>query len=96
MSFSLITPRKGHRIQTNVTVGGTAVKLADANKNRKSITLQNKGGGTCYLGGPDVTTSGPTQGYALFTGATLVDNASDEEWWAISGGSYVVGVTDVI
>jgi hypothetical protein len=92
---TLVVPAKGHRIHVNITVSSPATRLVAANGNRKSVTFQNKDAGTVYLGGPAVDVSGPNQGYALFTGATFTDNASSEEWWGISSGSNLVGVTDV-
>jgi hypothetical protein len=82
-----IVPRKGARNLTNVVVSGSAVRLALANPNRKSITFQNQGSATVFLGGPTVTASGGASGYALFAGTTFCDNATDGEWWAISGGT---------
>ncbi len=93
--FSLVTPRKGIPTRTNTTVSAL-IQLAEANQNRKSILFQNQGAVTVFLGGPAVAISGANRGYALFAGATFVDNATDTEWWAIpASGSPIVHVEEV-
>ena len=61
------------------------------------MTIQNQGGGTVFLGIDDtVTDSGATRGYALFTGQTFTDDATNGAWWAIStSGSNIVNLMEV-
>jgi hypothetical protein len=92
----LVAPRKGHRTHTSISVSGAAVLLAAANPNRKSISFQNQGSGTVYLGPASVTTSGATTGYALAAGLTFTDNASAEEWWGIASAASPVNIIDVV
>lgn len=94
--MELVAPRKGARSESNVTVGTAAVLLVSYNVNRKSVMFQNNGTAVVYLGPANVTASGATAGYALAAGVTFTDNASDREWWAISGtAGQTVHVIDV-
>jgi len=93
----LVTSRKGPRTETNYTVGTSALLIAAANRNRKSITIQNQGGETVFLGNAGVTNSGSDIGFALFTGTSFTDNASDDPWYAVSASTnnvlHVIEVT---
>lgn len=96
--MDIVTPRKGKRTGTNISVGSSsAVQIAQNNNSRKSLIIQNQGSQTVYIGDSTVTNSGATRGYALFSGNTFTDNASDEEWWAVGASStnnlYVLEVT---
>ena len=95
MPVDVVSPLKGLRVETNVTVGGSPTLLAKQNGNRKSITFQNQGGSTVFIGYANVAASGANTGYALFTGTTFTDNASDGEWWGITSGSMLVHVIEV-
>lgn len=81
---------KGNRTHTNVTVTTTAALLVAANGNRKSVTIQNQGSVTVYLGKEDVTTTGATRGFALLADHTFTDNASNGLWWAVAASSTAV------
>lgn len=93
--FNIIVSRKGTQTPSNYTITTAAAMVAAKNGNRKSITFQNQGSGTIYLGTDVVTSSGPNRGYALFAGATFTDNATDGEWWAVGTGSDVLHVIEV-
>lgn len=94
--FALVVPRKGVRINSNVSVGTSATQLAFQNKNRKTISLQNNGAVTVFIGDSTVANTGAARGYSLFAGATFTDNASDGEWWAIgASGTSIVNVLEV-
>lgn len=93
--FDIVQMRKGKRAASNVTVGGSPILLCADNNSRKSVIFQNQGSGTVFLGHDDVATSGSTRGYALFTGASFTDDASDEAWYAIGTGSDIVHVEEV-
>ncbi len=83
--FSLIVPRKGKPLHTNVSAGASqAVQLVAANRERKTAVFQNTGAETVYIGASTVSNVGANRGYALFAGVTFVDNATDTDWWAIS------------
>lgn len=88
--FSIVTPRKGARRASVVTAGSGPALLAAADRNRKSLTMQNQGSVTVYLGGPAVASSGADRGYALFAGATLTDNASDDAWYALAASDTAI------
>lgn len=86
--FTVVTPRKGVRTHSNYSVDSSfIVKLAAVNTNRKTITFQNQGSVTVFIGDATVANTGGTTGYALFSGQTFTDNASDGEWWAIAASS---------
>lgn len=92
----LTVPVKGTPVRTNVSVGTEAIRLSAVGGNRKSILFQNQGSGTVHLGGPDVAVNGDTRGYALFAGASFVDNSTTGEWWGVSeGGTNIVHVIAV-
>lgn len=88
--ISQVSPTKGKRTHTNVTATTAAGVLVAANGNRKTVTFQNKGAVTVFLGKSDVATSGSAGGYALFAGASFTDNASTEAWYAIAASSTTV------
>ena len=50
MSRTQVTTAKGHRTHSAVTPGTTPTLLAAANPNRKSLTLQNQGNVTVFIG----------------------------------------------
>ncbi len=88
MPFDAIIVKKGPRTHTNVVVGsGSATQLTTPSSNRKSVTFQNLGSVTVYLGKSDVAASSTTQGYALFAGASLCDTDSNDEWYGITASS---------
>ena len=97
--FSLVTPRKGMPTTTNYNVGAsTPVQIAKANTNRKSITIQNQGAVTVFIGfnNPNVSSSGANTGYALFTGTTVTDTITDQAIYALAASSTaVLNVTEV-
>lgn len=94
--LNLITPRKGTRVHSIVTTTTTPQRIAVARSQRRTITLQNQGSATVYIGDQTVTASGSTRGYALFAGASFTDNASDGEWWAVASTStQAVHIIDV-
>jgi hypothetical protein len=94
--FSLVVPRKGNRAHTNVTAGSVIAQLASYNKNRKSITFQNQGAATVFIGDATVTATGSTTGYSLFAGTTFTDNASDGAWYVImASGNANINVIEV-
>jgi hypothetical protein len=94
MAIALVSPKLGTRRQAVVTVTTTAVQLAAANPNRKSVIFQNQGSTTAFIGPATVTASGATQGFALAGGASFTDNASGEPWYAIaaSGSAPVLAI----
>lgn len=80
-----VTIRVGTRTQ-RLTITTTAVLLpVAALQNRQFIKIQNVGGATVYLGGPDVTTS---NGWNVLPFATETFSIEDiGEMYAISAGS---------
>lgn len=87
MGIGLVSALKGKRYHSNVTATGSAVLVSAANENRKSITIQNQGSDTVFIGPSTVATGGSRRGFALFTGTSFTDNGSADEWWAISSGT---------
>jgi hypothetical protein len=86
--YDVVELRKGLRTQTAPSVtSGAATQIAAKNPSRKSITIQNQGSVTIFLGASNVSATGATTGYALFAGLTLTDTASTDEWWAISAST---------
>lgn len=86
--IGLVSPLKGVPVHSNVSVDDSAaVKIVSANRNRKSLVIQNTGGQTVYIGDSSVTNSDEGRGYAVFAGTTFVDNATDTEWWAVAASS---------
>lgn len=58
--------------------------------------FQNQGADTVFLGGSNVTTSGAQRGYALFSGTTFTDDATDKPWFAIAAtGTVIVHIEEV-
>lgn len=72
---------EGDKISRTVTVAATATKIAVTNGNRKSMVITNTSAVTIYLGGDATVTT--ANGTPLVAGASLSDNASVGEWWAI-------------
>jgi hypothetical protein len=78
-----------------VSVGTTATKLGDAERDRDGFTImvQNpSGGASLYVGGPGVTTA--SYGYEVVAGAEVgVELLKDEELYAVvASGSQTVNV----
>ena len=99
MFHQLVTPRKGKPTVTNTNVGSSVVvQIAAVNPSRKSITIQNQGAVTVFIGfgNPNVATSGANTGYALFTGTTVTDDATDQAIYALAASSTaLLNVTEV-
>ncbi len=97
MSVVLTRNLKGIGVPSNVTVGTSPVMLVQANVNRNSLTIQNQGSTTVFLGVDDtVSDSGATRGYALFAGQTFTDDATAGSWWAMcTSGSNIVNLLEV-
>lgn len=96
MGVAVVAPLKGIPTFTNYTVGTAIVQLTKVNTQRKSLVIQNNGGGTVYLGSSTVAASGANSGYQLAAGATFTDNSTNTDWWSISAtGSNVLLVMEV-
>lgn len=98
--ISEVSPLKGIPTNSQYSVGSsTPILVAPANTSRKSITYQNQGAVTIFLGfnNPNVTGSGSNLGYALFAGTTFTDNATNTSTYALAASSsaalYVMDVT---
>lgn len=93
----LVAPKKGPRTQTNVSVTTSATLLNTGKPSRKSVTFQNTGSETVYVGPSTVTNSGANRGFALFAGTSFTDTASDGDWYAISTSTTnIVHVIEVV
>lgn len=94
--MNVVTPRKGTRAHSIFTATATPQRMVEGRPQRRTITFQNQGSATVYIGDQTVTASGSTRGYALFAGASFTDNASDGEWWVVASTStQAVHIIDV-
>ena len=87
---SLVVPRKGARAHTSLAIPTAVTLLVQANPNRKSITFQNQGSDTVFLGASTVTSGGATRGYALFAGASFTDNASGQRTRSVDQAGFTI------
>jgi len=78
----------GTRTQTAVTVATTATLLQAENSARCKLVIANNSTAPIYVGGASVTTA---TGIPIAAGASLVDDASEDAWYAI----VAVGTADV-
>lgn len=72
------------------SVSTEAVKIADVNWDRTSITIHNAGSGTIYLGVSDVTTA---TGFPVANGTSLTLYVMGEVW-AVASGTVAVRILE--
>lgn len=77
-----------------VAINTGAVRLVQVNALREMSIIANSGTVAIYLGRDNTVTT--ANGLPLAAGASLTDDVSDDEWWAIAGGAGEARIIEVV
>ncbi len=81
---------RGRKTISKITVGTEAVRLNQYDSREDSLLIKNSHAtATIYLGASSAVTA--TTGFPLGPGETMIDEISNDDWWAI----VAVGTADV-
>lgn len=86
----MTNPLPGSYNNAATTVSSTATLIATVSGDNSGVLVQNNGSVTVFLGGPNVTASGATQGFSLAENTSVLvpsTGSSANTLWAITASS---------